>query len=402
MLNPRLDRLRDYPFQRLRALLDPIPTPAGLKTINLSIGEPNQPYPDFVAEILDANRHLYGIYPPANGSAELRQAIAAWLDRRYHLPAGMIDPDRHVLPLAGTREGLFMIAEVVVPERKGGGQPIAAMPNPFYQAYVGAAVMAGAEPLYLPALPENGFLPDLDALDKATLDRVAMLYLCTPSNPQGTIASIEYLEKAIGLARAHDFALIVDECYAEIYADAPPPGGLEACARLGGDMTNVLVFHSLSKRSSVPGLRSGFCAGDPALIAAFTKLRNYAGAPSTPATTAAAAALWRDEAHVEATRAAYAEKFSIAESIIGNRYGFYKPAGGFYLWLDVGDSEDAARQLWAKGGVRCLPGLYLTKAETEAGADAGLAAGKPFIRLALVHDAATIRQAMERLRDALG
>jgi succinyldiaminopimelate transaminase len=396
MLNPRLDALRDYPFQRLRELLGPVAPPADRAPINMSIGEPQHPYPDFVGEILHANRHLYGQYPPTNGTPELRQAIADWLGRRYRLPAGMVDPERHVVALNGSREGLFMIALVAVPERKAAARPAVVMPNPFYQCYAGAAAAAGAEAVFLPALAARRFLPDLEAVPEATWARTALLYLCSPANPQGTVADLDYLERALLLARRHDFLLVLDECYAEIYDRAPPPGGLEACARLGGGMENVLVFHSLSKRSSVPGLRSGFCAGDARVVQAFVRLRGYGSAPSPLPVSLAATALWRDEAHVEENRARYREKFDIAERLIGNRFGFYRPAGGFYLWLDVGDGEAAARALWQKAGVRTLPGLYLTREEGEGGA-----AGRPYIRVALTPDAATTRLAIERIRDVL-
>lgn len=396
MLNSRFDELRDYPFQRLRALLDVVAPPAGLAPINLTIGEPQHAYPDFVGEVLRANRHLYGKYPPQAGTPELRQAIAAWLTRRYRLKPGAIEPDRHVIPLNGTREGLFMIALAAVPESKGGGRPVALMPNPFYQVYAGAALAAGAEPVFLPALPERGFLPDLDAVPRATLERTALLYLCSPANPQGNVASLDYLRKAIVLARQYDFILVCDECYAEIYDAAPPPGGLEAA---GDDFSNVVAFHSLSKRSSVPGLRSGFCAGDPKLMAAFAKLRTYGGAPLPLPICAASVALWQDEAHVEANRALYRQKFDAAQRIIGNRFGFYRPAGGFYLWLDMGDGEAAARKLWTEAGVRALPGKYLTKETGEAAADA---AGVPYLRFAMVESVAATTTAMERIAETFG
>ncbi|HUN52876.1 MAG TPA: aminotransferase class I/II-fold pyridoxal phosphate-dependent enzyme [Candidatus Sulfotelmatobacter sp.] len=397
MLNQRLDLLKDYPFQRLRDLIAEVTPPPGLAPIAMSLGEPQHPYPDLVGEVLHANRHLYGKYPPLAGTEEFRRAVAAWLTRRYRLPEGMIEPDRHVLPVAGTREGLYMIAFVAVPESKGGRKPAVLMPNPFYQCYAGAAVSAGAEPIYLAALPRNGFLPDLDALDAATLARTALVYLCSPANPQGTVADRDYLKRLIGLARAHDFVLVLDECYTEIYNDAPPPGGLEVCAALGGSMKNVVVFHSLSKRSSVPGLRSGFCAGDPDIISVFGRLRTHGNAGNPLPVFAAAAALWREETHVLANRALYQEKFRIAESIIGNRFGFYKPPGGFFLWLDVGDGEAAAKELYRKAAVTALPGRYLTREDGE-----GAAAGRPYIRVALVNDAATTREALERLGDALG
>jgi succinyldiaminopimelate transaminase len=397
MLNQRLDLLKDYPFQRLRDLIADVSPPAGLTPIAMSLGEPQHLYPDLLGQVLQQNQHLYGKYPPLAGTEEFRRAAADWLQRRYRLPAGMIEAERHVLPLSGTREGLFMIALATVPERKAGRQPVVLMPNPFYQCYAAAAVAAGAEPLYVPALAAWRFMPDFAGMPEATLARTALVYLCSPANPQGTVADAEYLAHLIKLARAHDFVLVLDECYAEIYNDAPPIGGLEVCAGLGGSLKNVLVFHSLSKRSSVPGLRSGFCAGDPDLIAAFLKLRSFAGAGIPLPLQAAAAALWREETHVTANRELYREKFRIAESIIGNRFGFYKPPGGFFLWLDVGDGEKAARELYRRAAVTVLPGRYLAKEDGD-----GAAAGRPYIRVALVNDAATTREALERLRDTLG
>jgi len=397
MLNQRLEQLKDYPFQRLRELLAGITPPAGLEPIVMSIGEPQHAYPDFVGEVLHQHRHLYGKYPPLAGTEEFRQAVADWLTRRYRLPPGMISAERNLLPLSGTREGLFMIALVAVPESKQGQRPAVAMPNPFYQCYVGAANAAGAEAIFMPALAQNGFLPDFAGLPKEVLARLAMVYLCSPANPQGTVADLAYLERLIGLARAHDFVVVVDECYTEIYDRVPPPGALEACARMGGSLQNVMVFHSLSKRSSVPGLRSGFCAGDGDLIAAFAKLRSYGAAGMPLPLLAASTALWRDEAHVDANRALYREKFAIAESIIGNRFGFYRPPGGFFLWLDVGDGETAARKLYAEAAVTTLPGRYLTR-EGEHGEEAG----RPYLRVALVQDAGKTRAAMERIRDTLG
>jgi succinyldiaminopimelate transaminase len=397
MYNPRLELLKDYPFQRLRDLIADVTPPKGLQPIAMSLGEPQHACPGLLGQVLQQNLHLYNKYPPVTGTEDFRRAVADWLTRRYKLPVGMIEPDRHVLPVAGTKEGLFLIAQVAVPQQKAGRQPAVAMPNPFYQCYAGAAVTAGAEPIYVPALAKNRFLPDFTVLPEATLARTAMVYLCSPANPQGTVADMDYLRKLIGLARTHDFLLVLDECYTEIYNDAPPPGGLEACVSLGGSMRNVVVFHSLSKRSSVPGLRSGFCAGDPEVIAGFSRVRSYGGAGTPLPAMAAAAALWRDEAHVIPNRELYREKFRIAESIIGNRFGFYKPPGGFFLWLDVGDGEIAAKRLYREAAVTVLPGRYLTREDGD-----GAAAGRPYVRVALVNDAATTREALERLRDTLG
>ncbi len=396
MHNPRLALLQNYPFQRLRDLLAPLAPAEGLAPITMALGEPRHPMPTLLAEVLEQKRDLYNVYPPLAGTPEFRDAVGAWLNRRYRLPAGMIEPERHILPVSGTREALFMIAQVVVPAEKAGKKPAIAMPNPFYQCYVGAAVAAGAEPVFVPALAENGFLPDFAGLDEAVLERLSLVYLSSPANPQGAVADLDYLEKLIRLARRHDFLLVVDECYTEIYFDAPPPGALEACARLGGGLDNVMVFHSLSKRSSVPGLRSGFCAGDAAVMQDFARLRSYGAAGMPLPVLAASAALWLEESHVATNRALYQEKFRIAESILGNRFGFRRPAGGFFLWLDVGDGEEAAKKLYSEAALTVLPGRYMTWENGH-----GAAAGRPYVRIALVHDAATTREALERFRDTL-
>lgn len=403
MLNPVLDRLTDYPFQRLRDLLDPLASAEGLKVINLTIGEPQHPPPSLITEALVANARDWGRYPPVAPTADLGAAIAAWLTRRYELPAGMVDPSRHIVPTSGTREALYMIAALVTPKAKDNATPLAPMPNPFYQVYAGGALMAGAEPLFLPAGPASGFLPDLDAVDAATWRRASVLYLCSPANPQGAVADAAYVRKAVKLARDHDMVLAMDECYAEIYDHDPPYGALSACAALGDRVDdprrfrNVLVFHSLSKRSSAPGLRSGFVAGDAGLIAALSRLRNYGGATVPLPVMAASAALWRDEDHVSDSRALYRAKFDAAERILGGRPGFRRPAGGFFLWLDVGDGEVMAKRLWTEAAVRVLPGSYLAK----PGAD-GVNPGAAYVRIALVHDLPTTVEALERMARVLG
>jgi N-succinyldiaminopimelate aminotransferase len=386
--------LTDYPFQRLAAQLQ---GPAGAESLVMSIGEPQHRPPAFVAEILAAEAAGWGKYPPMAGSPDFRQAAGCWLMRRFGLPEGAFDPDKQLIPLAGTREGLYQIAQLVVSETKPGAKPpVVLLPNPFYQVYAGAALMAGAEPVFVPATKETGFLPDFAALPEETLARTALAYLCTPGNPQGAVASLAQLKQAVLLARRHGFVLAVDECYSEIYDQEKPAGALEACHALGGAYDNVLVFHSLSKRSSAPGLRSGFVAGDPALIAPFSRLRAYAGATLPGPILAASAALWRDEAHVEANRAAYRAKFDAAEAILGDRLGFYRPQGGFFLWLNTGDGEVAAKALWEKAGIRVLPGAYLAR----PGAD-GINPGQPYIRVALVHDLDTVRTAIGRMAEVL-
>lgn len=396
MLNPRLRLLPDYPFERLRGLLNPLSPPADREPLAMSLGEPQHAYPDFVAQVLDQNSHLYGKYPPAAGTPELRAAIKAWLNRRYRLPEDMLEADRHIAPCSGTREGLFRCAFIAVPPEKDGRQPAVLMPNPFYQCYAGAAVAAGAEPIYLPALAENDFLPDFEALDEATLARTALVYLCTPANPQGTVASLDYLERLVTLTRTHDFVLVIDECYAEIYRQHEPPGTLEVCRDKGGDLKNLLIFHSLSKRSSVPGLRSGFVVGDPDLIKVYLRLTEYGGNPSPMPVYAAATALWREESHVVANRALYNEKYDAAERILSNRFGFFRPEGGFFLWLDVGNGEEATQELWSRAAIRVLPGAYLTAGQASPDSP-----GHRYIRVAMVHDLATTETALHRIVETL-
>ncbi len=395
-LNPQLDTLSDYPFEALRTLLNPVTPVVNDAPILMSLGEPQHQPPPLLAETLAAHAHEWNKYPPMAGTPELRQAIVDWLARRYRLLPGALDPDRHVLTLAGTKEGLYLLSSLVVPREKGGQRPVVLVPNPYYLVYNGAATMAGADAVFLDATRENGFLPDLAAIPHEVLERTALFYLCSPANPQGTIASLDYLKQAIALARRFDFVLAVDECYAEIYDRVPPPGALEACAALGDGFDRVVVFHSLSKRSSAAGLRSGFAAGDPRLIGHFKHLRDYGGCQVPLPIQAAATALWRDEAHVEDNRARYRRKFDIAEAEIGGRFGFYRPAGGFFLWLDVGDGEAATLRLWRDAAVRVLPGGYTARA--SAGRDNP---GSRYIRLAIVHDEATLETAFARIRRVL-
>ncbi len=391
-LNPQLDTLSDYPFEALRNLLNPVTPVVNHPPILMSVGEPQHQPPALLTEALAAHAHEWNKYPPMAGTPELRQAIVEWLARRYRLDPASLDPERHVLTLGGTKEGLYLLSSLVVPRRKGGGRPVVLVPNPYYLVYNGAATMAGADAVFLDATSDNAFMPDLAAIPHETLERTALFYLCSPANPQGTIASLDYLKQAITLARRHDFVLAVDECYAEIYDRAPPPGALEACAALGEGYNRVVVFHSLSKRSSAAGLRSGFVAGDPELIGKFAHLRSFGGCQVPLPIQAAATALWRDEAHVEVNRALYRRKFDIAEAAIGGRFGFYRPDGGFFLWLDVGDGEAAALRLWRDAAIRVLPGGYTARA-----ADGRENPGARYIRLAIVHDEATLDAAFARI-----
>jgi N-succinyldiaminopimelate aminotransferase len=393
MRNSRLDLLTDYPFQRLAELLHGLAP--GREPVIMSIGEPQHQPPAFVAEILTAEKAGWGKYPPMNGTDSFRAAAADWARRRFALAPGRLDPDRHVLPLSGTREGLFQVAQLVL-DPANDDKKLVLLPNPFYQVYAGATLLAGGEPVFMPATIETGFLPDFAALPPGLLDRVALAYFCSPANPQGAVASAGRLKQLVELARRHHFVLAVDECYSEIYHGAPPAGILAAAQELGDDFANVLAFHSLSKRSSAPGLRSGFVAGDAQLITAFSRLRAYGGAAVPLPILAASEALWRDEAHVEANRALYEAKFDLADRILGDLPAYHRPAGGFFLWLAVGDGEQAARRLWREAGIRVLPGAYLAR----PGAD-GANPGASYIRIALVHDLATTRRALTRIAEVL-
>ncbi len=386
----RFENLPEYAFPRLRALLDP--HAPGAEPVAMSIGEPTHPFPGFVAETLAREAAGYAKYPPNEGTPALREAIAGWLERRY---GARLDPGREILPLNGTREGLFMACLALCPEAKNGARPVVLLPNPFYQCYAAAALAAGAEPVYVNATEETGHLPDFAALPAETLARTAVAYLCSPANPQGAVASPDYWRGLLALAETHDFRIFADECYSEIYRETAPTGALEIARAAGADPERVLAFHSLSKRSNLPGLRSGFCAGGPGTVRAVHRLRSYGGAPSPLPVQAAAAAAWSDEAHVVANRALYAKKYAIADETLGNLPGYAAPEAGFFLWLKVGDGEKAATALWRRAGVRALPGAYLSR-ETPQGDP-----GRAYLRLALVADAATTRRGLAAVADLL-
>ncbi|MFS4436805.1 aminotransferase class I/II-fold pyridoxal phosphate-dependent enzyme [Paracoccaceae bacterium GXU_MW_L88] len=385
----RFSDLPDYAFPRLRALLDPH-EPGG-DVLHMSIGEPKHPFPAFVID--EINRHADGFnkYPPNDGAPELLAAIEGWLKWRY----GVDIPHEGIMALNGTREGLFNACLALCPEQKNGQRPAVLLPNPFYQCYAAATLAAGAEPVYVPATAETGFLPDYSALPKEILDRAAIAYLCAPSNPQGAIATGTYWRDLIALADAHDFRLFADECYSEIYRGEPPRGALETAAQIGADPERVLIFHSLSKRSSAPGLRSGFVAGGVKSVAAIRKLRSYGGAPLPLPLQMAAARLWADEEHVTENRARYVGKYEIADEILGNLPGYTSPEAGFFLWLDVGDGEDFALRLWKNHGVRVLPGAYLSR---ESG---GTDPGARYIRVALVAEEDEITRGLTAIRTEL-
>jgi len=381
------------PFVRLRELLADIAP--GQSPISLAVGEPQHPIPPFVGAVIAAHVSEFGRYPMNRGLDEFAVAVAHWLDRRYELPRP-VDPVREVLVLNGTREGLFLAGiaarNYIAARGKSGAKPAVLIPNPFYAAYAAGATAADCEPVYLPATAATRFLPDLDALDEKLMTRTVAFYLASPSNPQGAVADRAYLEKLTALARRFDFLVLSDECYCEIYSNDPPAGMLEAA---GADFQNVAVFHSLSKRSSLPGLRVGFAAGDRQFLASYLELRNVA-APQVPTPLQhVAIAAYGDEKHVEDNRRLYREKFDLADQIIGDRYNYWRPAGGFFLWLDVaayGGSEAVTERLWREAGLRVVPGRYLAREQAD-----GSNPGADYIRVAMVQDKAVTAQALHRL-----
>lgn len=385
----RFSKLPAYAFPRLRALLDG--HAPGAEPIAMSIGEPRHPFPDFVAPALAEAIGGFAKYPANEGAPELLDAIAGAVRRRYGVEIG---PER-ILALNGTREGLFTAALALCPEPAGGQRPAVLMPNPFYQVYAAGALAAGAEPVFLPATAATGQLPDFDAVPADILARTALVYLCSPANPQGAVASRDYWSRLLRLAEQYDFRVIADECYGDIYRDAPPPGVLEVAAADGADPERVLSFQSLSKRSNVPGLRSGFVAGGVECIRRMRQLRAYGGAPLSPPLQAVSAQLWNDDKHVADNRALYAEKYAIAEEILGDVPGVTIPQAGFFLWLPVKDDEDAALRLWREAGLRTLPGRYLSRAVE------GQDPGRGHLRVALVAPRDEVRQGLARLRAVL-
>lgn len=380
---------------RLASLLGD--TPAGADPIDLTVGGPRHAFPPFVTDVIAREAEGFGRYPPARGTPVFRQAAGRWAAARFNL-GDALDPDRHVLPLAGSREGLFTACFIAVARaaERGVDRPCVLMPNPFYQTYAAAALAAGAEPIYLESSGATGDLPDIESIPPGDLDRAAAFILCTPANPQGAVASPAYLNRLVALARQHGFLFFSDECYSEIYRDTPPSGALESGA--DGGFANVLAFNSLSKRSNLPGLRVGLAAGDPDLINAFHAFRNVVAATVPTPIQAAAAAVWADEAHVEENRRLYNEKYARAESALGERFGPVTPPGGFFVWLDVaryGGGEAVAAALWARTGVKVLPGSYLSAGPEDANP------GSAHIRLALVASVSEVETALDRLLSVL-
>ena len=385
----RFSNLPEYAFPRLRNLLD-AHAPGG-EPIAMTIGEPRHPMPEFIGRILAENLAGFGVYPPNDGTPELLAAISGWIGRRY----GVSVAENRLMALNGTREGLYNALIALCPEAKGGKPPVVLIPNPFYQVYAVAALTVGAEPVYVPATAATGFLPDYASLPKDILDRTAIAFICSPSNPQGAVASADYLADLLALAETHDFRVFADECYSEIWRDTPPPGILAVANTTGADPERAVAFHSLSKRSNLPGLRSGFVAAGPQAMTHIRKLRAFAGAPLPLPLQKVAEVAWADDAHVDASRVLYQQKFADADATFAGMQGYQPPGGGFFLWLPVEDGEAAALKLWRETGVRVLPGAYLSR---DVGGDNP---GNGYIRVALVAPRQETQRGLTQLRRCL-
>ena len=385
MMPTRFDALPTATWPRLRNLLDG-QAPGG-PVINMTIGEPKHKFPDWVGPALVEAMAGFNSYPDNNGTPELREAITGFLRRRYAID---LDMDSQVMVLNGTREGLF---NAVVALGQTGSKIL--IPNPFYQVYTVAAMAIGAQSVYLPARAESGFLPDLDALTPDELNQTSVFFLCSPSNPQGVVASKAYWTRLLTLAETYDFKIFADECYSEIYRTAPPPGALQVAAQMGADPERVVAFHSLSKRSNLPGLRSGFVASGSKNIARIKQLRAYAGCPVAGPIQHVSAKVWSDEAQVVANRQLYCDKFEAADRIFAGIKSYNSPEAGFFLWLPVEDDEAAALKLWTETGLRVLPGSYLGQIANEQNPGSG------YVRVALVAPKEEMQRGLTILRDCL-
>ncbi len=391
-MNPYLSQLQPYPFERMRLLQQGL-TPAQDKSaIALSMGEPRHPAPASVLEQLRLAMDGFSLYPATAGGEELREAIAHWLVRRFALPAGSVDASRQVLPVNGSREALFASVQCLA---HATGKPLILMPNPFYQIYEGAALLAGAQPYYLPWLDTQQCLPDYERVPESVWRRTQILFLCSPANPSGAVTPLAQLQQLIEKARYYDFIILSDECYSDIYPQeaAPPPGLLQAAAAMGlADFPNLLVFHSLSKRSSLPGLRSGFVAGDARLIAPFLLYRTYHGSAMPLPTQKASIAAWNDETHVLENRHLYRQKFQAVVPLLRPHYPVHEPDASFYLWLRTPIPGIAfTLGLWQQQNVQVIPGAYLARES------AGINPGEHYVRIALVPDLDTCLDACQRM-----
>ena len=392
-MNPLLSRLQPYPFERLRKLFAGVQPPAGVRPISLGIGEPRHATPAFIEQALSADLGGLAKYPATAGEPALREACAQWARQRYGIA---LDAATQVLPVNGSREALFAFTQVVVDASQDGARVIC--PNPFYQIYEGATLLAGAQPYYAPSDAARNFAVDWDSVPADVWEKTQLIFVCSPGNPTGAVMPLAEWEKLFALSDRHGFVIASDECYSEIYFDGTPPlGGLEAAQRLGRtDYKNLLMFTSLSKRSNVPGLRSGFVAGDAALIKAFLLYRTYHGGAMSPVVQTASMAAWADEAHVEENRRLYREKFNQVTPVLARVMDVRLPDASFYLWAGIPESlglddADFARELYAATGVTVLPGSYLAREANGRNPGAGR------VRMALVAETAECLEAAQRI-----
>ncbi|AWM79627.1 succinyldiaminopimelate transaminase [Gammaproteobacteria bacterium ESL0073] len=395
-MNPLLEKLQPYPFEKLKALLSDVKPPATKTAISLSIGEPKHEAPNIVKQALIDHIDKLSVYPTTIGLLELRQAMASWVEKRFSVPQSWITPESHILPVNGTREALFSFTQAVVDNSK---EALVISPNPFYQIYEGAALLSGAKPYYLACTQENNFIPYFDKVPADIWQKCQILFLCSPGNPTGSITPIETLKKLIKLADTYNFVIASDECYSELYFDesTPPAGLLTACAEMGRhDFDKCVVFHSLSKRSNLPGLRSGFVAGDAKILKKFLLYRTYHGCAMPEQTQYASIAAWHDEQHVVANRELYREKYDAVLSILSPVMDIKKPDGGFYLWpkTPIADTE-FTKQLLIKQNVLVVPGSYLSR-EID-----GLNPGENRVRMALVAPVKECIEAANRIKEFL-
>ncbi len=392
-MNPHLSQLHPYPFEKLRRLFEGLTPPTDKSIISLSLGEPKHPAPDFIQQNIISHLHGLGNYPTTKGLPELRQTIADWLTRRFQLAPDSLDPETQVLPVNGTREALFAFAQSMIDPAN---RPVVIMPNPFYQIYEGAALLAGAEPYYLNTLAENDYLPDFEAIPETILRRCQLFYICSPGNPTGTIIDQAGYQQLLDMAERYDFVIASDECYSEIYADEqqPPIGLLQAAYALGNtDFKRCVVFHSLSKRSNIPGLRSGFVAGDGELLAQFFRYRTYHGCAMSLPTQHASIAAWQDEKHVAQNRELYRQKYTAVIDILKDVCTITQPPASFYIWLNTQiDDTDFAKKLYQQEHISVLPGSYLSRLAH------GVNPGSHHVRMALVAPVADCIEAAQRVK----
>lgn len=388
----KLDELYATPFNRLEKFLGGIPINNDVKLIDLSMGQPHHPMPQIMFNRLRECEELWNLYPPVNANVEYRETVTQWLNKRYDLPDGLVKP-QYILPLSGTREGLFTIIQAIDAYMESKKSLVVGIPNPCFQTYQAAVAMCGGTIVPLNAYEKDNFLPSLELFTREFCQKLSALYVCTPTNPQGSFADYGYIESMVKLAQEHNFVVVFDHCYSEIYNDEPPIGALEIIKDLKLSLKNIIVMHSLSKRSSAAGLRSGFVTGDPEIIQLYSKIRSYSCAGMPLPIVEASIALLKDEAHVIENRKLYKEKFKIASEIFADYPKFNDTKGGIFLWLKVNNGEEICKELWQNDSIKVLPGNFMTLDDEN-----GDNISKQYIRIAMIHDLPTMSEALQKIR----